>query len=124
MLYCDYDTYTANGGTMSAQQYGIWGQRASRKIDELTLGRAEAHAAELKAELADACGLMADAMLRQADIMRSSSGGMLTGANNDGYSESYAAGSNARRSASRELLGILSDALGVDKCNLLYKGCC
>lgn len=40
MLYCDYDTYSAMGGTMSAEQYGLWGPRASRKIDELTLGRA------------------------------------------------------------------------------------
>ena len=42
MLYCDYDTYSAMGGTMSAEQYGLWGPRASRKIDELTLGRADA----------------------------------------------------------------------------------
>ena len=55
MLYCDYDTYSAMGGTMSAEQYGLWGPRASRKIDELTLGRAEGHAADLKTELEDAC---------------------------------------------------------------------
>ena len=54
MLYCDYDTYSAMGGTMSAEQYGLWGPRASRKIDELTLGRAEGHAADLKTDTAKA----------------------------------------------------------------------
>ena len=31
MLYCDYDTYSAMGGTMSAEQYGLWGPRAAPK---------------------------------------------------------------------------------------------
>ena len=26
MLYCDYDTYSAMGGTMSAEQYGFGGR--------------------------------------------------------------------------------------------------
>ena len=46
MLYCDYDTYSAMGGTMSAEQYGLWGPRASRKIDELTLGLSLIHISE------------------------------------------------------------------------------
>lgn len=53
MLYCDYDTYSAMGGTMSAEQYGLWGPRASRKIRRADPPRAEGHAADLETELAD-----------------------------------------------------------------------
>lgn len=123
MLYCDYDAYTAAGGTMTQQQYGVWGPRASRKIDELTLGRAEGHARDLAAELADACGQMADAMLRQAGARANSAGGLLASASNDGYSETYAAATGGQ-GAARELYGILSDALGADLKGLLYRGCC
>lgn len=122
MLYCDYDAYTAAGGSMTEQQYGAWGPRASRKIDELTLGRAERHAEDLAAELADACGQMADAMLRQAQARASCAGGLLASASNDGYSETYATGAVAQKAA-RELYGILSDALGADPKGLLYRGC-
>ena len=87
MLYCDYDTYSAMGGTMSAEQYGLWGPRASRKIGELTLGRAEGHAADLETELADACAQMADAMQRLAAAKVAAPG--LSSVNVDGYTESY-----------------------------------
>ena len=103
MLYCDYDTYAAMGGAMSAEQYGVWGPRASRKIDELTLGRAEGHAADLKTELEDACSQMADAMLQQSNARSRSAGGLLTAASNDGYSESYAAVGAAGRAAAGAL---------------------
>ena len=137
MLYCDYDTYTAMGGAMSAEQYGVWGPRASRKIDELTgagtadhiadvltLGRAEGHAADLKTELEDACSQMADAMLQQSNARSRSAGGLLTAASNDGYSESYAAVGAAGRAAAGALYDILSDSLGTDPYGLLYRGCC
>ena len=124
MLYCDYDTYAAMGGAMSAEQYGVWGPRASRKIDELTLGRAEGHAADLKTELEDACSQMADAMLQQSNARSRSAGGLLTAASNDGYSESYAAVGAAGRAAAGALYDILSDSLGTDPYGLLYRGCC
>ena len=124
MLYCDYDTYTAMGGAMSAEQYGVWGPRASRKLDELTLGRAEGHAADLKTELEDACSQMADAMLQQSNARSRSAGGLLTAASNDGYSESYAAVGAAGRAAAGALYDILSDSLGTDPYGLLYRGCC
>lgn len=120
MLYCDYATYSAAGGSMSAEQYSVWGPRASRKIDELTLGRAEGHAADLKTELADACGQMADAMKAQAYARTASAG--LAGVNVDGYSESYIAPADLTRAAKRTLYGILSDALGTDGYGLLYAG--
>lgn len=124
MLYCDYDTYSAMGGAMSAEQYGVWGPRASRKIDELTLGRAEGHAADLKTELEYACSQMADAMLQQSNARSRSAGGLLTAASNDGYSESYAAVGAAGRAAAGALYDILSDSLGTDPYGLLYRGCC
>lgn len=124
MLYCDYDTYSTMGGAMSAEQYGVWGPRASRKIDELTLGRAEGHAADLETELAEACGQMADAMLQQSKARSRSAGGVLTAASNDGYSESYAAVETSGRASARALYDILSDSLGADPYGLLYRGCC
>ena len=122
MLYCDYDTYSAMGGTMSAEQYGLWGPRASRKIDELTLGRAEGHAADLETELADACAQMADAMQRLAAAKIAAPG--LSSVNVDGYIESYMNPTELARTAGHTLYSILSDALGPDRYGLLYRGMC
>ena len=122
MLYCDYDTYAAMGGAMSAEQYGVWGPRASRKIDELTLGSAEGHAADLKTELEDACSQMADAMLRLAAAKIAAPG--LSSVNVDGYIESYMNPTELARTAGHTLYSILSDALGPDRYGLLYRGMC
>lgn len=120
MLYCDYAGYIAAGGTMSAEQYSLWGPRASRKIDELTLARAEGHAADLETELADACAQMADAMQRLATARMDVPG--LSSVNVDGYIESYINPAELERAAERTLYGILSDALGTDRYGLLYAG--
>ena len=115
MLYCDYDTYSAMGGTMSAEQYGLWGPRASRKIDELTLGRAEGHAADLEMELADAMQRLAAAKVAAPG---------LSSVNVDGYTESYMNPTELARTAGHTLYSILSDALGPDRYGLLYRGMC
>lgn len=120
MLYCDYRSYVRMGGLMTEEQYQIWGSRATRKIDQLTMGRAQAHKLYLAGELADACGQMADAMQRQAAARASSASGLLAGASTDGYSERYSAGNS--RAAERELYRLLADALGNDSYGLLYAG--
>lgn len=127
MTYCDYPAYQALGGAMPEQDFALWSVRASRKIDRLTLGRAARHADVLAGELACACAQMADAMRQRSQVLEASCGGALASANNDGYSESYAAGlADARQTAAFDarLRGILADCLGDDPYNLLYQGVC
>ena len=100
----------------------MWGPRASRKIDELTLGRAEGHAADLETELADACAQMADVMQRLAAAKIAAPG--LSSVNVDGYIESYMNPTELARTAGHTLYSILSDALGPDRYGLLYRGMC
>lgn len=122
MIYCTYEEYTAKGGSMCLEEFQVWSLRASRKIDNLTMGRADKYASELKDELADACCQMADIMKQAADYRRS--GGTLASASNDGYSESYRTPTEVEQSLQSALCQILSDALGNDPYNLLYRGVC
>ncbi len=107
---------------MSLEEFRIWSLRASRKIDKLTMGRAEKFATELKDELADACSQMVDTMKQAMDYQKSS--GTLASASNDGYSESYRSPAEVGQSLQSTLYQILSDALGNDLYNLLYRGVC
>ncbi len=122
MVYCTYDEYQAMGGAMAEEDFSLWAARASRKIDQLTLGRAPRYAQQQKDELAEACGQMAD-ILRNAQAVRVSSGA-LASASNDGYSESYRSPEETEKACQRALYRALSDALGTDPYNLLYQGVC
>lgn len=122
MIYCTYEEYTAKGGSMRLEEFQVWSLRASRKIDSLTMGRAARYTEKLKDELADACGQMVDVMKQGADYRQSS--GMLASASNDGYGESYRTPTEVEQSLQSTLYQILSDALGNDPYNLLYRGVC
>ena len=39
-MYAEYTAYLRYGGTMSEEQYLVYGARAAGQIDRLTLGRA------------------------------------------------------------------------------------
>ena len=125
MLYCDYTRYLTAGGTMTNEQYAVYGARAGRMIDRLTLGRAaralEAHPDELAGPLADAAAQIADVLLQNAGAVRAAAAG-LASANTDGYAESYASGASAALYASVACRKILADALGADPYGLLYAG--
>lgn len=125
MLYCDYTRYLTAGGTMTKEQYTVYGARAGRMIDRLTLGRAaralQAHPDELAGPLADAAAQIADVLVQNAEAVRTVAAG-LTSANTDGYSESYASGASAALYASVICRQILADALGSDPYGLLYAG--
>lgn len=125
MLYCDYTRYLTAGGAMTNEQYAVYGARAGRMIDRLTLGRAaralEAHPDELAVPLADAAAQIADVLVQNAEAVRTVAAG-LTSANTDGYSESYASGASAALYASVICRQILADALGSDPYGLLYAG--
>ena len=83
MIYCTYEQYQAMGGSMAEEDFSLWGPRASRKIDQLTMGRAARYAQQQKDELAEACGQIAD-ILHNAQASRVSSGALVS-ASNDGY---------------------------------------
>nr|DAP88972.1 MAG TPA: Head Tail Connector Protein [Caudoviricetes sp.] len=121
MLYCDYDAYRSLGGQAEESEITHWLLRASRKIDQLTYGRAERHAEDLTEVLADACAQIADAMRTGSEAR---DGGMrgLASVSNDGVSESYSAYGDAMKAQEREYYRILRDALGMDEYGLLYVG--
>ena len=117
MDYCVSSTSTLLPET-EAQR---WTGRASRLIDRLTLGRAAAHAEALQEELDDACIQIAELLYLQSQAQVNSRGGLLSGANNDGYSESYATGTAATGHAA-QARAVLAAALGADEYGLLYRG--
>ena len=124
MLYCTYDEYRAAGGSTDEQAFDRLCRHASRLIDRETFGQAAAHAAQCvdcRAALSDACGRIVD-LLAAGDAA-----GILPGAqsvSNDGYSVSFAAGSNATTALAAEAAETLRQALGADPHGLLYRGCC
>lgn len=122
-MYCDYSRYLSIGGEMPEDQYFVWGERASRKIDQMTFGRAKKYAGILQEELADACAQMADVMARQWEFSTSGADA-LQSASNDGYSETYRNPAEIAKESEKTLRRILSDALGEDKYGLLYRGVC
>lgn len=123
MLYCSYEDYAARGGLQTAEDYAVWGLRASRKIDALTMGRAAQYAEPLADELAEACARMADAM-RQQEAGQELAMSAYTSESNDGYSISLRAPGELSRCGQARLYGILSDVLGIDPYGLLYRGVC
>ena len=105
---------------LPVEEWGLWTQRASRLMDRLTLGRAAQHAEELAEPLGDACLQIAQLLSLRSTAQVNSRGGLLSGANNDGYSESYAAGNAVP--VEREARAILAACLGEDRYGLLYRG--
>lgn len=120
-MYCTYDQYIELGGSMMEHEFSVWGPRASRKIDQLTMGRAKRHADDLSEELADACAQIAGLLKREADY-RDSDGGRLASANTDGYSVSYLSAADVEANTRRAVCDVLANALGNDPYNLLYQG--
>lgn len=122
MIYCTYEQYQAMGGSMAEEDFSLWGPRASRKIDQLTMGRAARYAQQQKDELAEACGQIAD-ILRNAQAALVSSVALVS-ASNDGYSESYRSPEEMETACQNAVYRALSNALGNDPYNLLYRGIC
>lgn len=125
MLYCDYDTYAAAGGTMTAEQFAIWAPRASGCIDRLTLGRAKRYAKDeaIAPQLADACARIVDIMANAANAAARGAG-LVSAATTDGYSETFIDAAQLHRRMYADAMYALRDALGADEQNLLYGGVC
>jgi len=126
MLYCDYDTYTAQGGKKSATEFALWAQRASSMIDRLTFGRAKYYTkdAEIAPQLADACAQIVDLLATSAEAMMRGASGLASAATNDGYSETFLDAAQQTRRTEAEALYILRNALGSDPKGLCYLGVC
>lgn len=120
-MYCDFSHYHEQGGTLDGTLFDVWCCRASRKIDQLTYGRASAHAEALSCELADACAQIIDLLASRSKAYHAGASG-LTAASNDGYSESYRGGAEVSVAVDNACRQILVEALGSDPCGLLYRG--
>lgn len=121
--YCSYEDYAAGpfSLTLKEDEFNLWATKASSMIDCFTHGRASAHAEALSAELAYACGQIAEVMKQNYSATMAAVSG-LAGASNDGYSETYAAAGDVRKSVGRICYSILEEALGTDPYGLLYAG--
>lgn len=121
--YCDFTDYK-NGPfshSLTEEEYNNWAVKASYLIDNLTHSRASVHAEALSAELAYACGQIAEVM-KQSHAATLAAAGGLAGASNDGYSETYSASGETARNTDRICYAILEEALGNDPYGLLYAG--
>lgn len=121
-LYCEYGDY-ANGPfthSLVEKEFDTWATKASYLIDNLTHGRASAHAEALSSELAYACGQIAE-VLHQSHAGKMAAVSGLAGASNDGYSETYSSG-DVTKTTNRICYAILEEALGTDPYGLLYAG--
>ena len=124
-MYCnekDFQRFAqAFGCSMSWDDYAaIWGQRAARKIDELTLGRAAGHREDLAAELAEAeCSIAL--ILREHDTALADMV-MLSSASNDGTAEHYRPYKELHETRAHRIRQALTTALGSDPYGLLYQG--
>lgn len=126
MLYCDPTKYSQNGGsTLPQEQRDIWLQRASRKIDRFTHGRASAalaaHPDDLKEALEDASAQIADLLFTSRQARMAAAMG-LSAATNDGISETYTDAQRAAAALEQSCYQALQDALGSDPYHLLYAG--
>lgn len=126
MLYCDPAWYSLHGGgAIPENQRDIWLQRASRKIDRFTHGRASSalveHPDALKEALADACAQIADLLFTSRQARMAAAMG-LSAATNDGISETYTDAQRAAAALEQSYYQALQDALGNDPYNLLYAG--
>lgn len=121
--YCDFVDYI-NGPfvhSLNEREYDDWATKASYLIDNLTHGRASAHAEALSSELAYACGQIAE-ILHQSHAGKMAAVSGLAGASNDGYSETYSASGDVTKTTNRICYAILEEALGTDPYGLLYAG--
>lgn len=126
MLYLTYEDYhNTFGGLLTAQQYAVFGARASAVIDRLTLGRAEpaleAHP-DLIGPLETACFQIADTLYSRHMAFQRAVRGIGAASTTDGYSEQYMDAQSARLAAENACYSILQDALGADTYGLLYQG--
>lgn len=127
--YCDYPTYVNDMPHYSARDslpldeanFDRWAFKASYMVDKLTYGRAPKYRDILQSELAYACASIAE-ILARAETGKTAAASGLSGASNDGYSESYAAGKGITATINKLCYDALEDALGADPYGLLYAG--
>ena len=121
--YCNYADYV-NGPVshiLTERDFNAWATKATYLIDNLTFGRASAHAEALSSELSFACGQIAE-ILKQSHSAKMAAVSGLAGASNDGYSETYTATGEVSKETRRICYEILEEALGRDVYGLLYAG--
>ena len=106
-MYADYDYYkNTYRGRMGEDDFAVCGAAASRLMDGVTDDRAATAPKSMAARLRDCCCEVADNRLALAQAGEATHGGLLSAANNDGYSESYTgfAAAEARLAHSAEAI--------------------
>ena len=126
MIYCTYDEYQAAGGSLEASAFDVYAARASRLIDGITFGRAEAHVEECdrcKAALSDAC-VQVIQLLAAAQNAVTASGYTpgVASVSNDGYAVTFSSTGGMTASVQGEARDIIRSCLGNDPHGLLYRG--
>ena len=126
MIYCTYDDYQGAGGTLEQDAFAPLCVRASKIIDRMTFGRAEAHAMVCERCRDDLrlAAVQIITLLAQVDAAKTSTGYApgVSSISNDGYAVTFADGALAERTAA-EARSILAECLGSDPHGLLYRGC-
>lgn len=126
MLYCTYDDYQAAGGILEQDAFAPLCVRASKLIDRMTFGRAEAHAMACERCAGDLrlAAVQIVTLLGQTETVKTSTGYApgVSSISNDGYAVTFADGALAERTAS-EARSVLAESLGSDPHGLLYRGC-
>lgn len=126
MLYCTYDDYQAAGGALEQDAFAPLCVRASKLIDRMTFGRAEAHVMVCERCAGDLrlAAVQIITLLGQTEAVKTSTGYApgVSSVNNDGYAVTLADGALAERTAA-EARNILAECLGSDPHGLLYRGC-
>lgn len=126
MLYCTYEDYQAAGGTLEQDAFAPLCVRASKLIERMTFGRAEAHAKVCERCAGDLrlAAVQIVTLLGQTEAVKTSTGYApgVSSISNDGYAVTFADGALAERTAS-EARSILAEYLGSDPHGLLYRGC-
>ncbi len=124
MIYCTYDEYQAAGGSLEASAFDVYAARASRLIDGITFGRAEAHVEECdrcKAALSDACVQVIQILTA---VAANDYAPGVASVSNDGYAVTFSSTSGMTASVQGEARDIIRSCLGNDPHGLLYRGIC
>ena len=99
MIYRTYDDYQAAGGTLEQDAFSPLCVRASKLIDRMTFGRAEAHAMVCERCAGDLrlAAVQSITLLGQTEAAKSSTGYApgVSIVNNDGYVVTFADGALA-----------------------------
>lgn len=115
-MYLTYDEYERYGGTLSENEFGRFGFRATREIDNATFDRSKSYSETTAPEELKRCSFELIEYISKNSISGTVSG--VRSFSNDGYSVSFA----DQKTASEAICDIIRTYLIESADNLLYCG--